>query len=335
MRVAILHPNIDTDGRWIHDFVPKNDRYDFVLVPYAHDPKNWHERGDKTGLSEWRAHFTQVHRAMAVSPDVIVTNFPQLALAASVRTALTAKKPNIVGWSYNLGDIGNPLKGRLSGYALNRSDQLIVHSSEEIDRYAEWHGLPRDKFRFVPLQCGALNVPAADEPKPYAVAMGSAGRDYATLAEAARGFDGKIIMVAKPDAVKGIDLPDNISLRNGLTLHECYSLNAGALFSVVPISNLETASGQVTFISSMALGCPVIATECPGTRDYLTDGDGSYLIPPFDAEAMRAKMDTLWHDERTRTEMGVKAKELWQNKYSDPVAGENLLLVLDEVTGNA
>lgn len=333
IRVAILHPGMGRDGRWIHDFVPDGGKYQFVHVPDLEAPLSWHQRGSKAGIREWKSHFAHVASALRQSPDVVVTNFPQLALAAAFRKTLSFRPFKLVGWSYNLGDIDSAMKGRVSGLFLRNADRLIVHSREEISRYAAWHGMSEDRFQFVPLQRGALEYEPSFEGEPYAVAMGSAGRDYETLIEAARGFEGRLILIAKPDLIDGLSLPSNVEHRSGLSLEECYAINAGAKFSVVPIKNLKTASGQVTFIASMALRCPVIATDCPGTRDYLKSDENAVLVPPFDARSLRDAMNVLWSNSGLREQLGGAAYDSWENNYSDPVAAKNLLKVLDAVTG--
>ncbi|MEM7739401.1 MAG: glycosyltransferase family 4 protein [Pseudomonadota bacterium] len=336
MRVAVLHPSGDKDGRWIDDFAPQGARYEFYRVPPIAKPTSWHMGGSKTSSSQWTMHLQHVDQAFKTLPDVVVTNFPQLALAAGVRKTWSVKqRPQIVGWSYNLGDIGNPLKGKGSGVFLRNVDRLIVHSREEIARYAAWHGLAEERFSFVPLQRGAMTKMEPSEDEPFAVAMGSAGRDYLSLLEAASGFDGKIVLVCKPDLVAGMTIPPNVEVRHGMSLAACEELNAKARFSIVPISNLTTASGQVTFLMSMALGCPVIATDCPGTRDYLIDGQGAVIVPPLDPDALRAAMNRLWHDDEARSSLGKAAYAEWSEKFSDPVAGANLTKILDDVTGAA
>ncbi len=332
MKVAVLHPSVGEDGRWIDDFAPEASGYAFEKIAPPAEAIDWHSRGAVSSRAEWKAHFLHVREAFRADPAVIVTNFPQLALAAATEKALRRSRVRIVGWSYNLGDISSAVKGRLSGLFLRRAERLIVHSTEEIGRYARWHGLPEERFRFVPLQVGALEPREPDRDRPFAIAMGSAGRDYRTLMAAARGFEGRLVVIAKPSLLEGLEIPPNVEVRSGLTLEECRDLNARALFSVTPIANLDTASGQVTFIASMALGCPVIATTCPGSRDYLTAGRDALMVEPFEEDALRIAMNRLWSDEAERRRLGRAAYETWQRCYSDPKAGENLVRILDEVT---
>jgi glycosyltransferase involved in cell wall biosynthesis len=54
----------------------------------------------------------------------------------------------------------------------------------------------------------------------------------------------------------------------------------------------------------MALTKPVIATDCPGTREIIEDGVSGLLIRPADAEELAAKINLLLQDEEKRNQMG-------------------------------
>ncbi|MDO5646747.1 glycosyltransferase [Paracoccus sp. (in: a-proteobacteria)] len=330
--VAIIHPSVDEGGRWIDDFVDPAAPYRFVKFGPNRAPLNWHKRGKTTTRAEWRNHFAQAYRAMKTRPDLVVASFPPLTFACCVLKTLMFSKTRIIGWSFNFGGASKSKLAAVYGRVFRRAAALVVHSTAEIAFYARAFGLAPDRLRFIPYQQGELTAAEPDECFDL-VAMGSAGRDYAALCDAVRGTGLRVLVIAKPSALNGIDIPDEVECRADLTLPECHSLSLSAPLAVLPVSETSSAAGQVTVLIAMAQGRAIIATRCPGTEDYLTDGVDSVLVPPHDSGALRDAILALHSDPDRASRLGQAAQATWQQKYSDPAAGQNLRALLDEVTG--
>jgi len=336
-KAGVIHPSFDSEMQWIDDFAPEDSGFVFHKIEAPETkPISWHDRGSVTTIKEWLIHFRYTYRAIKMNLDYLVTNFPQQALAASFWKLILRKRVKIVCWSFNIGSIQSRLKGRAAGYLLDCADLLVVHSRDEIETYSAWLNLPLDRFLFVPLQRGVVETgPCEIGSQPFIVSLGSAGRDYRTLFEAIAGQDIRTIVVAKPEAYEGLQVPENVEILNGLSLLECQSLASHAVAGVVPISNLETASGQVSFLTLMALGVPTIVTECPGTRDYLIDGHDAIIVPPGNVEALRQAVQTLWNDNDIRKRLGENGHLSWRKHFSDEAAGVNLVRALSMVANNS
>lgn len=333
IHVGILHPSFGRELKWIDDFAPEASGFVFHKVtPPGSKEVSWHDRGAVTTMREWQRHFTYAKKAVQSDFDVVVTNFPQLAFAACFWKVLLRKRIRIVSWSFNIGSVSSKAKGRVAGFLLSRASLLIVHSLEEIERYSAWLGLPKRRFLFVPLQRGVVQTEAYDaSDQPFLVSLGSAGRDYRTLFAAVEGLDLRVIVIAKPDSLAGLDVPSNVKVVNGLSLLECQSIASQAVAGVVPISNLDTASGQVTFLMLMALGVPIIVTDCPGSSDYLCDGHDALIVPPNDYHALRVAIRRVWTDEDFRKHLAKNGLRSWRERFSDEAAGVNLVRALVQV----
>ncbi|MDO5704561.1 MAG: glycosyltransferase [Paracoccus sp. (in: a-proteobacteria)] len=331
--MAIIHPTTPSGGIWIDDFVDPASPYRFQKFGPQGNGANWHNRGRTTTRSEWRRHFAQAWRALRSRPDVVVANFPPLIFASCVLKTLMRSRARIVGWSFNFGGGSKSRMAAVYGRAFRRASVLVTHSRAEIATYARAFDLPAGKFCFVPFQQGDLQEQPAAE-RFDLVAMGSAGRDYATLFEALRGTGLRALVIAKPEAVAGLDIPENAEVRSGLTLTECRSLSLAAPISVVPVAEQDNAAGQVTFLIAMAQGRAIVATRCTGTNDYLTDGVDSLLVEPQDPAALRAALLRLAEDEDLRRSLSGGAQENWRRNFSDQAAGRNLRDLLDRVTGH-
>lgn len=331
-KILILAPFLAAEGAWIDDFCDRSD-LEFIKLPYIRKPVSWHKRGPVTPLSEWLEHIKYVYQAMRRHPDCIVTSFPQLALVAAVMLLLAGRRQTrLVAWNFNLGSLSSRWKGALAGRLLSRVDRFVVHASGEIDSYARWLGLERERFRFIPLQQGAIRqMPASPIQGRYIVSIGSANRDYATLSEAIQGTGIKTVVISKREMIDQLpDHPDLIKM-SGLTQAECHGILSGAELNIVPISSVDTASGQVTFITAMRLGVPTVATRCVGTVDYFKHGVNGLLVPPGDPGAMREAILSLWQDARLRSSLAEAGRVHAERACSDEAAGRHLSRILDEV----
>lgn len=331
-RILVLSHSFGPKSHWIDDFCQRTD-FEFRKIPYPEQAVSWHQRGQTAPASEWLTHLRYVRSATADKYDCIITCFPQLALTAAFVLRLTLNThTRLIGWHFNLGSLTPAWKGRAAGALLGRVDRFIVHASNEVSSYAEWLHLPEARFRFIPFQRGIVE-PVGPSPisQPYIVSMGSANRDYATLAESVAGTGIKTVIIAKRSFLESLpDHPELIKL-HGLTYAECQAILGAAAINIVPITDSRTASGQVTFLTAMRMSVPTIATRCIGTVDYFIDGETGLLVPPGDVAALRRAIDVLWHDDALRSRLAVAGRRHAEEHFSDEAGGRFLAQVLDEV----
>jgi len=332
--VVSVHPSFFVESKWIDDFVPKDCGFIFKKHLNSRGDRSWHKRGSFTPIYEWLSYFGYAIGAFRRGPDAIVTNFPQLAFAACFWKLYLRKQTKIICWSMNIGPhtITRQLKGKIAGWLLRTADAFVVHSTYEINTYSKWLQIEPTKFRFVPIQRGIPSTHSQSESKePYIVSMGSAGRDYYSLISAARRTPYHYIIIAKDDALQGIELSGNIEIRNGLSMQDCWNILSNARISIVPLSNMITASGQVTIVASLSYAIPVIATSCVGTTDYLTNEVNGILVPPNDVVALSEAIERVWSNKILRDKLSRQGYATWQKRFSDPVAGRALVEILKDI----
>jgi glycosyltransferase involved in cell wall biosynthesis len=163
--------------------------------------------------------------------------------------------------------------------------------------------------------------------------MGSAHRDYGTLVEAVAGTGIKTVIIGKKDMLDLLPDDPNLIKLHGISPEECNSILGEASVNVVPITDTQTASGQVTFTTSMRMGIATIATRCIGTIDYIVDGETGVLVPLGDPKALSLAIDALWRDEALRTRIARAGREYANRHFSDEAAGANLGRMINEVLG--
>ena len=91
------------------------------------------------------------------------------------------------------------------------------------------------------------------------------------------------------------------------------------------ISNLETA----------ACGTPVVATDSPGIRDSVIDGETGFLVAPGDPHAMAAAMRTIVQSPDVVLNMGVAARRFAERFTWERSAAETIAHLEEIVAGRA
>lgn len=83
----------------------------------------------------------------------------------------------------------------------------------------------------------------------------------------------------------------------------------------------------LTVIESNAVGTPNVATDAPGLRDSVRDGETGYLVAEGDVEAFAARIGTLLADDALATRMS-RAARLWSERFDWDRAAEQMALAL-------
>jgi hypothetical protein len=329
--VAPFFTSDEADDRWLDDLIDDPGARFVKIKARESDQARWHKRSTRaTPILQWARYWRQSSRALERG-DGVVTVFPQLAMTVAIQRRLRGGRQPIIAWSFNLGRFPSGIKGSLAAMLLRSIDRFVVHSRGEIALLRDWLRIDERRIHFVPLQRAAIPILSTEEQDaPFAVAMGSANRDYATLFEACRRSGLPVSVVAAPHALPPGAPPPNVQLLTDLDPQACLTLAQRARFSVVPLADVAAASGQITIVEAMRMGRPLIATDTIGTRDYLVDGETGLLVPPHNAAQLAAAMERLWHDSDLRAQVGGAARRFAEANLSDEVATAALKRLLDE-----
>jgi hypothetical protein len=318
---------------WLAPFVER-DRHRLSALHGASMPlsSGWHGgTRTHTSISEWVSCLRAAWTAKEVECDGAITLFPPQATMLGLLARVGVWRLPIVACAFNIGFLPGGYRRLAARIALKKISYFCVHTRAEIDFYSEWLKLPKSKFRFFPLQ--KPNIPRVadvEKDQPFAVAIGSACRDYHVFAEAMRRLKLPAVVVAAPHAIKGVSFPDNVTVRQGLSIEECRSLTQRARVCVIPIASSELPAGTVTVVEAMRQGCAIVATKCAGTEDYLEHGRSGLLVQPGDVDNMAEAISTLWQDEALRTSLAENACSFAERECSDEAAGVLLSSILDD-----
>jgi glycosyltransferase-like protein len=136
------------------------------------------------------------------------------------------------------------------------------------------------------------------DPRPVlAVIGGHSFQDYAAYREAA---------LARLPAL-GLELGRDVVLVGTVPDDELAGWYGAA--DALAFPSLKEGWGLVV-LEAMSAGLPVVATDIPVFREYLTDGLDALLVPPADAAALAAAMTALMADEPLRRRLATAGREV-------------------------
>jgi glycosyltransferase involved in cell wall biosynthesis len=69
-------------------------------------------------------------------------------------------------------------------------------------------------------------------------------------------------------------------------------------------------------LEAMACGVPVVATDCGGVSEALTDGVEGFIVPPRESEALAEALRRLWRDPGLRARMGQAGRRTATSRFT-------------------
>jgi len=87
--------------------------------------------------------------------------------------------------------------------------------------------------------------------------------------------------------------------------------------AVVVLASTQGEGIPRALLEGAACGAPMVATDVPGCRDVVVDGENGVLVPPAAPEKLAGAILHLLHDEALRQRMGQAARERVKAVYSD------------------
>lgn len=97
---------------------------------------------------------------------------------------------------------------------------------------------------------------------------------------------------------------------------------------VLPSIGRSEAFG-VVLLEAMASGIPVIASDLPGVRTVVADGETGFLAPPGDVSALADRIGSLARDSEQRQRMSAAARQRVEERYDWERVMERWLKIYD------
>ncbi len=151
------------------------------------------------------------------------------------------------------------------------------------------------------------------------------------------GADFKMLLVGNGNLVedlrqqiKELGLEEVVKIKSNasnVALRDYYNL---AYTAVLPSINKSEVFGLV-LVEAMACGAPVVASNLPGVRTVVAEGEGGLLVEPNDSDDLADKLQWLLNNETTAKDFGSSNLQRVQNKYDIKVIAGQLKMLYRQV----
>lgn len=128
-----------------------------------------------------------------------------------------------------------------------------------------------------------------------------------------------------------LGLANNVRFHGYLATHVRDEIAAEAWLAVCP-SSME--GWGVSCVEASARGLPVVASDVPGLRDAVLDGETGVLVPPGDVNALAQAIVTLLADPQRREEMSEAGRK-WAAVHTWDHSAQEMRLLVVGLTGGA
>jgi len=331
-RVLLVAWFLTADRKWIGEAL---DHEKYEVDACALDGVKVDITSKRTSIRKWFTYLRLACKARWMvfrgRYDVVVTSFPQVGSLVALLGRLTFMRTPHINWYFNCGHRYQGLRRIVSRLAFEPVNRFVCYTEQEREEYSSTFSLPRERFVFTHLTGARIRrceYPPVNEKygleDRYIASLGSSSRDWKTFFEAVKGLDVQVVIVTHPYSIEGIALPPNVKPIFSIEQEDYLRILANAEVCVIPVSNVDTASGQMTLIQAMSLEVPVVATLCMGTEDYLEDGKTGFFCKMGDVEGMRKPIRVLLEDAAARKTI-VKNALGFARKHFFEDAGSRLL----------
>jgi glycosyltransferase involved in cell wall biosynthesis len=282
----------------------------------------WEEIIRRPALRRYRACRELAAGARTGRFDLIVTHSPLVSCWTEVFCAHRRRCPH-AAFAFNFTELPRGPRLALMRRAFQTLDRLIVFSNFEKRLYSDYFGIPATRFEMIPwrIRDPRERTAAIEQPRGTSgldtgqataavCAVGSQGRDYATLLEAMRRLPHiPLILVASSKNLKGLHAPTNVDVRQNISLTEAEDVIRRSRFVVVPLLNSKTACGHVTIVFAMFEKRAVLVSDSAGIADYVFPGRNGVLVKPGDPAALAQAIEDLWNRPDEAWRLGEAGRE--------------------------
>ncbi|MGK2954009.1 MAG: glycosyltransferase [Thiobacillus sp.] len=294
---------------WAHSSVQSID-----IPAWAPRPMAW-----RRAIAAWKAASLLKQRAA-----VLVSHGPRMTMYGSLAMASRLKRQRHLAYSFNFTELPRGATRKLMAASFQAVDRFVCFSTMERQLYARHFDL--DLARIDMIHWAAEPPPADHDAGPaitggYICAIGSQGRDYATLMQALRTLPQiRMVVVATPASIDGLNIPANVELHCDIPFDKAMNILRHSRFNVVPLRDSEVPCGHVTIVAAMHYEKASIVSASSGVADYIDSGVNGLAVPVRDPQALALAIERLWSDPAESSRLAAAAKAFAQKACCNQVA---------------
>lgn len=289
--------DFSTQWNWLaSEYKDTHLAWEHVSIQAIHPPR-WLPM--RQSLQRLGAAWQAVSQADA-SQGLLVSHGPRPAFYSSAIASLRNRQlPHLV-YSFNFTELPKGMQHKLMTKAYRQPQRFVTYSTAERQLYAQYFDIPIERIDMIHW---SVHRPTLDfESAPmvegdYICALGSQGRDFATLFAAMRLLPRvQMVVVTHPQYLASLPIPDNVRVLSNIPLKQAHNILQHSRLMVVPLRDSEVPCGHVTIVSGMFFGKPMVVTNSIGVHDYIEDGKTGLFCEAGNAADMAARIELLLSD---------------------------------------
>lgn len=154
-----------------------------------------------------------------------------------------------------------------------------------------------------------------------------------------KGSKFRIVLVGKPDKENPKTISKGILQGwhdEGVVEWWGYQENMVDVLSKAHIAVLPSYREGVPkfLIEAAACGRPIVATDVPGCREIVRDGQNGLLVPSHDAKSLADALEILINDSDLRKSMGERGREIVEEEFSEEIVVSKTMELYRKLIGD-
>jgi glycosyltransferase involved in cell wall biosynthesis len=230
------------------------------------------------------------------------------------------------------------------------NSRVTLENRDDMQKWISWRVLRPDRIVVMP-GCGvdtSFFRPTPEPPGPPLVVLPARLLFYkgvAEFVEAARvlrerGTRARFALVGEGDPGNPASVPaDQLRQWESEGVVELFGWHddMGKVFAQSHIVCLPSHGGEGiprSLLEAAACGKPIVATDVPGCRDIVHDGENGLLVPPQQVAPLADALDRLIRDAELRRSMGARGRERALAEFSVDIVAAQTLQLYAELLGS-
>lgn len=203
-------------------------------------------------------------------------------------------------------------------------EHIFVYGENEVEHYNLLFPKLSGKFEYVKYGRDFIYKDKKDfhVSCPYIASGGRSNRKYETLCSAMKVLNSNNIDIAcliatRPECVTSDMEQSPVMFQYGITLNQFGSFIEHSTIFVLPLLNTQLSAGHMAMMEAMANEKPIIVTDIPSIRDYVSENHVTFYKPD-DSEDLASKISFVLNNIRSEQILDKvkQAKLLYENEYS-------------------
>lgn len=209
-------------------------------------------------------------------------------------------------------------------FCYKKVSKVFVYGDNEVAYYQSIFPGLKNKFEYVRYGRDFTynNIKDFEYNNPYIASGGRSNRKFETLCDAMElinqdGMNIDCLVATRPECVKSKMQKSKVKFVYGITLNQFGSFIEHSVMFVLPLQNIKLSAGHMAMLEAMSKGKPVIVTDIPAIRDYVSENEVTFYNPD-DATDLANKIRYIY---KNLTSEDVESKRqkamlLYNNEYS-------------------